>query len=418
MVYFHQSTPNGGFVMSKLAIDGGSKVFAEDVNFEIWPPVYPEVAEKLTQVYMSHKWSFYGAEEMKFAENFAKYHDAKFGTFMVNGTTTLESALKALGIGPGDEVIVPSWTWMATGMAPLYVGATPVFVDGEKDTFCMDPAAFEAAITPRTRAVIPVHLFGSMADIEKICAIAAKHGIKVIEDCAHAHGGKWNGKGVGSFGDVGSFSFQQSKIMTAGEGGLCTTSDEELFDRIGRFSHIGYALGSKQGKPAAPPAMDLDCRNYRCTEFQAVILQDQLERLEADSLRRKANADYLHAELNKIPGIKTQAPGRCATMQSYYVYGITVDPEVLKEGKTKADVLAALNAEGAVEVFAGWGAVTYKQRLWNVSPERFRVESFETVEDIILNRIMLADIRWLNGDRSLCEKLVEAFRKVMAEYSK
>ena len=151
MVYSYKSTPNGGFIMSKLAIDGGSRVFAEDVNFEVWPPVYPEVAEKLTQIYMSHKWSFYGAEEMKFAENFAKYHDAKFGTFMVNGTTTLESALKALGIGPGDEVIVPSWTWMATGMAPLYVGATPVFVDGEKDTFCMDPAAFEAAITPRTR---------------------------------------------------------------------------------------------------------------------------------------------------------------------------------------------------------------------------------------------------------------------------
>ena len=404
--------------MSKLAIDGGSKVFAESVNFAPWPPVYPEVAEKLGRLYMSSKWSFYGEEETKFSANFAAYHGARFGSFMNNGTVTLEAALKALGVGPGDEVIVPSWTWMATGMAPLYVGATPVFVDGEKDTFCMDPAAFEAAITPRTKVVIPVHLFGSMADIEKICAIADKHSIKVVEDCAHAHGGKWNGKGMGSFGAAGSFSFQQSKIMTAGEGGLCITSDENLYDLIGRYSHIGYGLGSKQGKPAGPPPQDLDSRNYRCTEFQALILQDQLERLEEDSKRRQANADYLHCELNKIPGIGTQKPGRCATMQHYYVYGITVEPEALKEGKTKADVIAALNAEGADCLFAGWGAVAYKQRLWNVSPERYRAESFETVENIIQNKIMLADIHWLNGERSLCEKLVEAFRKVMGEYGK
>lgn len=403
--------------MSKLAIDGGSKVFAENVNFTPWPPVYPEVAEKLAQLYMNHRWSFYGAEELNFAANFAKYHDAEYGVFMVNGTVTLESALKALGVGPGDEVIVPSWTWLATGMAPLYVGATPVFVDGEKDTFCMDPAAFEAAITPRTKAVIPVHLFGSMADIEKICAIAAAHGIKVVEDCAHAHGGKWNGKGLGSFGDAGSFSFQQSKIMTAGEGGLCTTSDEKLFDLIGRFSHIGYSRGNQQGKPADPPPRDLDARNYRCTDFQALILQDQLERLEKDSARRQANADFLHAELNKIPGIGTQKPGRCATMQSYYVYCITVDPDALKEGKTRDDVIAALAAEG-VTLFTGWGAVAYKQRLWNVSPERYRVESFETVENIIANKVMMADLRWLNGERELCEKFVEAFHKVMGAYGK
>ena len=404
--------------MSKLAINGGSKVFAEPVKFDVWPPVYPEVAGKLVEVYMGHKWSFYGANEVSFAENFAKYHGAKFGTFMNNGTVTLEASLKALGVGPGDEVVVPSWTWMATGMAPLYVGATPVFVDGEADTFCMDPAAFEAAITPRTKAVIPVHLFGSMADVDKIVAIAKKHGIKVVEDCAHAHGGMWNGKGLGSFGDVGSFSFQQSKIMTAGEGGECITSDENLFELIGRFSHIGYQFGAKQGKPSCPPPIGLDSRNYRATEFQAVILADQLARLDDDSARRAANADYLHTELNKIPGISTQKPGRCATRQQYYVFGITVDPAMLKEGKTRNDVLAAVNAEGAIEVFAGWGQPTFKQRLFQVSPDRYRVESSQVVEDIIYNKIMLADIRWVDGDRSMCEKLVECFRKVMQEYGK
>ena len=402
--------------MGKLAIDGGSKVFPEGFGFDPWPPVNEVTAERLKEVYLRHKWSFYGEEEKKFAADFAKYHDAEYGTFMANGTVTLESALQALGIGPGDEVIVPSWTWLATGMAPVYLGATPVFVDGERDTFCMDPAAFEAAITPRTKAVIPVHLFGSLADLDKIITIARKHGIKVVEDCAHAHGAKWNNKGIGSFGDVGSFSFQQSKVMTSGEGGECITSDADLFDRIGRISHIGYQFAAERGKPSVPPPTDLDCHNYRATDFQAVILADQLARLSEDSRRRADNADYLHRELAKLPGIGTQAPGRCATVQSYYVFGITVDPAALKPGKTRDDVIAALKAEGAVEVFSGWGAPAFRQRLWNVSPKRYRVESSEIVDEIIAKRIILADIRWVDAERKAQELLVEAFRKVMAEY--
>ena len=223
----------------KLAIEGGTKIFPDDFKFAPWPPVRPETGDKLRELYLSAQWSYFGKYEVRFADGFAAYHDSKYGIFMANGTTTLECALKALGIGPGDEVIVPAWTWIATGMAPVFAGATAVFVDCEEDTFCLDPEAFEAAITPKTRAVMPVHLFGSIANLDAICAIAGKHHLAVVEDCAHAHGGKWNGKGVGSFGDIGSFSFQQSKIMTAGEGGACTTDDPELFDRIGRISHIG-----------------------------------------------------------------------------------------------------------------------------------------------------------------------------------
>ena len=402
--------------MSKLAIDGGTRVFPEGFGFEPWPPVNEKTADRIRQVYLSHKWSFYGETEKKFAAAFAKYHDAAYGTFMVNGTVTLETALNALGIGPGDEVIVPSWTWMATGMAPVYVGATPVFVDGQADTFCMDPAAFEAAITPRTKAVIPVHLFGSICDIDQIVAIAKKHGIKVVEDCAHAHGGKWEGKGVGSFGDIGSFSFQQSKIMTSGEGGICITNDEKYRELCYRRKHIGNP-GFPYRVTPTPSPIDYLCHNYRGTEFQALILQDQLAHLKEDTKLRMDNVAYLRAGLEQIPGIGTQKPGRCATEQSYYVFGITVEPEVLKEGKTKADVIKALNAEGAIEVFAGWGATTYKQTLWNISEKHYRVESFEVVENIIKNKIILLDIRWLM-DRKNIDMLLEAFRKVMKEYSK
>ena len=173
--------------MSKLAIDGGEKVFAESVNLGGWPPVYPETAEKLAKLYMSQKWSFYGAVEMAFSANFAKYHDAKFGTFMVNGTATLETALKALGVGPGDEVIVPSWTWMATGMAPLYVGATPVFVDGDKATFCMDPEAFEAyesTFPTKEKTLQP----GQLPQFCQSCGMP----LTCNEDCGHDADGSIN----------------------------------------------------------------------------------------------------------------------------------------------------------------------------------------------------------------------------------
>ena len=402
--------------MSTLAIDGGKRVFPEGFAFNRWPPVYPETAEKIKELYLSANWSYNGPYEKQFSKEFANYHDAEYGVCMVNGTVTLECALAALGVGPGDEVIVPSWTWLATGTAVVFLGATPVFVDGEADTFCLDPAAFEAAITPRTKAVVPVHLFGSMADMDRIVEIARKHDIKIVEDCAHAHGGKWNGKGVGSLGDVGSFSFQQSKIMTSGEGGICITNNEKFRELCYRRKHIGNP-GFPYRVTPTPSPIDFLCHNYRGTEFQALILEDQLAHLKEDTKLRMDNVAYLRAGLEQIPGIGTQKPGRCATEQSYYVFGITVEPEVLKEGKTKADVIKALNAEGAVELFAGWGATTYKQTLWNISEKHYRVESFEVVENIIKNKIILLDIRWLM-DRKNIDMLLEAFRKVMKEYSK
>jgi len=152
----------------KLAISGGEKTFAKPVKLPSWPPVYPETAEELKKVYLSGKWSFNGPQEQLFSRKFAEYNGAEYGIFMANGTVTLECALLALGIGKGDEVIVPSLTWMATAMAAVYVGATPVFVDIEEDTLCLDPEKLEKAITPKTKAVIPVHLYGSMADMERI----------------------------------------------------------------------------------------------------------------------------------------------------------------------------------------------------------------------------------------------------------
>jgi len=402
--------------MSKLAIDGGTPVFSEKPVRPVWPPVDPAVGDKLREVYMSQKWSFYAENEVLFNERYAQFIGAKYSVMMANGTVTLECALVALGVGPGDEVIVPAHTWLATGEAVVYVGATPVIVDCEPTTLCMDPAAFEAAITPKTKAVIPVHLYGSMADLDKIIAIAKKHGIKVLEDCAHAHGGEWNGRGVGSYGDAGSWSFQQSKLLTSGEGGAVTTNDEHLWDVIGRLSHIGYQRGAKQGEKGTPPPMGLICHNYRVTEFQAVILLGQLEHLRQDTELRARNADYLRAKLDQIPGVRVQAKGRCATLQSYYCYALFVDDAMLKPGIDIAQVEAAIKAEGLPGLGRSWGAPMYRQRLWTVPENMYRIASNEVAEKIVYKQMLVCGLNWLMAEKADLDRFAEAVAKVMDAY--
>lgn len=195
---------------NQLALTGGPALSETPLKQPAWPPVDERTAEKLKELYLSRQWSFHSPAEQEFTAEFAAYHDAEYGIFMANGTVTLQCALAALGAGKGDEVIVPALTWMATAMAAYYLGATPVFVDVEPSTLCLDPGKLEEAITPRTRAAIPVHLYGSMADMERILAICKRNDVHVVEDCAHVQGGGWNGRGVGSWGKVGSFSLQHA----------------------------------------------------------------------------------------------------------------------------------------------------------------------------------------------------------------
>lgn len=401
--------------MSKLAIDGGSKVFETPANIPSWPPVYEDTADEIREIYLSHAWSFYGKKEVEFNNEFAKFTGAKSCAMMANGTVTLEVAMQALGIGPGDEVIVPAYTWIATGEAVVVVGATPVIVDIEPDTFCMDPAKIEEAITPRTKAIIPVHLYGSMADMDKIMAIAKKHNLFVIEDCAHAHGGEWQGKHVGTIGDVGSFSFQQSKTVASGEGGACITNDEALGEKMGRISHIGYQYAAKQGQASTPPPVGLICHNYRITEFQALILLSQLRYLRRDTEQRAAGAEFLRERLGAIDGITVQKPGRCATLQGYYMFGVRVDSDRLKEGVTRAQFVNALVAENAY-VGSGWGNLMYHQKLWSVPESMYRVCSYEVADRLANKELITVPLQWLMCTREELAKLGDAFEKVAAEY--
>lgn len=379
-----------------------------------WPPIYPETAEKLKDIYLGGKWSFNGEFEQKFSREFADFCNAEYGVFMANGTVTLECALTALGVGKGDEVIVPALTWMATAMAVVYTGAIPVFVDIEPDTLCIDPKKAEKAITPKTKAIIPVHIYGSMADMEKIMTLAEKYNLGVIEDCAHAHGGIWNGRGVGSIGDVGSFSFQQSKTLSSGEGGMCLTSNADLYDKIFRLKHIGYNLGAEQGQADSGPPIGLVCHNYRGTEFPAAILCDALKHLKEQTETRDKNAGIIRGILSDIPGVRIQARGRLADLQGYYAFAFMIEPEKLN-GASKADFQEALNEKG-LPAGGTYGPV-YDHLLWSVPREMFKKEDCSIADDICANKAFCLSQNWLLAEEELARAIGETIKETALSFS-
>src|SRR5262245_7140578 len=231
--------------MNKLALRGGAPI--RTTPFTAWPIYDEREARGLQTVLESRNWSGYPCPNdfaREFGSKFAEHHDARYGLAVANGTVSLELALQAAGIGFGDEVIVPAYTWEGTAAAVLFAGAAPVFVDVDPDTYCLDAKLIEAEITERTRAIIPVHLGFRFADMDAIMVIATKRRLFVLEDCAHAHGGRWRSfgkeeRGAGSIGHAGSFSFQTSKLMTAGEGGAIITSDINLADQVIRLANCG-----------------------------------------------------------------------------------------------------------------------------------------------------------------------------------
>jgi len=406
----------------KLAIDGGTPVFqnlelAENIAgsglIPQWPIPHKETEQKLLDIFRSGKWGGCGMYEQKLMTGFAEEHNARYAIWMCNGTTTLECALLALDIGPSDEVIVPAITWIATAEAAVYVGAKPVIVDVDINTMCMDPERFEAAITPRTKAVIPVHIYSAMSDMDKINAIAKKHGIHVIEDCAHAHGAKQHGIGAGSLSEIGSFSFQSTKLMTAGEGGCCTTSDDRLADRLFRLSHIG----NSRMNPKQPLESGLTCHQYRFTEFQAAIIYDQLQHLKENREQRLKSVEILNEYTKDLPSIKMQASAYPDDVRGYYFFSYLVQPEFLKPGIDRKRVFDALWAEG-LSLGTGWGCPLYKSAMWNVPADKYIKMDTANSEEIMYRRVMVAMHPFLMAERSVIEKAGEAIRKVMLSYTK
>jgi len=324
--------------MSQLALLGGKK--AKSKPFPDWPHFDDTERRALNEVLESRIWwRTPGTKTLEFENRFAQFHGARHGIAVTNGTAAIEITLAALGIGPGDEVIVPDFTFVATASAVLFVNALPVLVDVRPDTYCLDPQLTEAAITPRTKAIIAVHMGGHPADLDALKALATRKGLALVEDCAHAHASQWRGKGVGTFGVAGTFSFQSSKLITAGEGGIIITNDD-TFERNARSIHD---CGRMPGEWFY--SHFIYGSNYRLSEWQGAILNAQLGRLDEQTQHRHQNARFLDRELSKIPGITPQTLDERCTRNGQYAYMFHFDSAYF-EGISTERFIAAINAEG------------------------------------------------------------------------
>jgi dTDP-4-amino-4,6-dideoxygalactose transaminase len=339
-----------------LALLGGPPV--RTAPWPAWPVYDEREINALQEVLESRQWCrLEGHKVEQFEEAFATYQDARYGIAVANGTAALEVSLKASGIEAGDEVIVPAFTFIATASAPLQVNAIPIFADIDLDTGNIAPASIEANLTERTRAIIPVHVGGRACDMDRILAIARTHTLVVIEDACHGWGSTWNGRKVGALGTAGGFSFQQSKNMTAGEGGIILTNDEDVAGKC----YLLQTIGRIKGRPFYEHYTS--AWNYRMTEFQGALLLVQLQRLEEQTQRRWANARYLDTLLKDIPCLRLQRDDPWITRSAVHIYAARYLAEAMP-GVSRQRFLDALYAEG-VPAWGGWPHPLYRNPVFS-----------------------------------------------------
>ena len=337
--------------MRELAIHGG-----EPVRTRPWPtwPVFDETDEQaLIGILRSGLWGIDGKQVTRFAETFAAFQGSQFALCLTNGTAALEVALIACGVRVGDEVIVPAYTFVATASSVLSIGAVPIFADIDPETFELDAERVEEAVTRRTKAIIPVHMGGGPPDMDSIMAVARKHGLKVIEDAAQAHGTEWRGTPVGSIGHAGTFSFQSSKNLAAGEGGAITTNDAILYDRAWRMINLGRRPG---GAWYEHPVLG---SNFRMTEFQAGLLSNQIKRLPEQAARREENGTYLASRLGEGRGLTACKRDPRITRHAYHLFMMRYDASAF-EGVPKARFIEAMTAEG-IPFAPGYSKPLYRE---------------------------------------------------------
>ncbi len=407
--------------MGKLALTGGKPVRSKRAAWPQWPQHGRDEVKLMRKIIESNRWSYDGPYETEFARAFADYHHSKYGSCCANGTVGIQIALEALDIGAGDEVIVPGMTWQATAAAALDINATPILADVESDTWCLDLKAVEAAITPRTKAVITVHLYGCMADMDDLKKLCKKHKLYLVEDCAHQHGGFWKGKGVGALGDVSSFSFQESKVLSSGEGGFNMTQTKRIHERLYSLRNCGRPMNGNMKDT-------MQSGNYRITEFQAAMLLGGLKRLDKQVKLRDKNAQYLNSRLEQIPGILPMRRRKEITQASYFNFAFRLDWQALGvEGISNHEFGAALlfelqaGFERPYEPLNNCGLYKphTKRRYTEVSPQ-FKKEidpsrfSLPVCEDahyksglVVHHHVMLGTRRDMNDIANAVEKVVD-----------
>jgi perosamine synthetase len=351
---FLKTTAATSAALSWLAAPRGPNVFAAEAGKPAllggapvhkggwlpWPQWCEEWEPKMLEVYRSRKWfRGSGTHVEEFEKAWAEAHGAKKALAVASGTTSLIVGLHVMDVDAGDEVIVSPYTFIATYNAILMNKALPVFADTDPATLTMDPASIESRITERTRAIMPVHIYGMPCDMDPINAIAKKYNLAVVEDACQGWLAEYKGRKCGTLGNLGGFSFQESKHIPAGEGGAIISMDEDLIDRCNAYHNCGRATGKFQGKGSFTRG-----GNFRMTQAQAMLLLQQMDKLKTQTAIRRANADYLSANLGKIPGIKpVRLPEN--SKPSWHLYAFLYDATQFN-GLSRDRFMAALRAEG------------------------------------------------------------------------
>lgn len=368
--------------MAELSINGGSSLRTK--QFPRWPEVDADDAALVNQVVESGAWWMYaysrdeladsstGTSQVEtFEQTFAEMHNARYAIATTSGSSCLRIACQAIGLQPGDEVITTPYTFVATSTCILNSFAVPVYVDIDSETYNLDVNQVEAAITERTKAIIPVHFGGIFTDMGRLREIAEKHHLRIIEDAAHSHGASLKGnKWAGTLGDIGIFSMQQSKLLTCGEGGVITTNDKELADLSWSLRHYGR---SKTGNWYEHFRL---ASHYRMTEMQGALLVTQLSKLLGQNERRRRNARLLYQGLESIPGIQANRHLPETENDVYYLFIVRYDPDEW-DGIPRSRVAAALNAEG-IPVSEGYSYPLYSSPLYQTLDFESAASPFRT----------------------------------------
>lgn len=334
--------------MKTLAIDGGVAVRSRPLP--PWPHYDEEEVAAASAILRSGKVNYWTGDEChQFEAEFAGYHGVRYGVALANGTLALELALRVLSVGEGDEVIVTPRSFFASASCIALLGATPIFADVDRDSQNVTAETITPLISPRTKALLIVHLAGWPCDMSSIRSCAEAHDLPLIEDCAQAHGARHDGKPVGSFGDIAAFSFCQDKIMsTAGEGGMLLTNSRAFCDAAWSFKDHGKSrkrAHAETDRPGFRWLHDGIGSNWRLTEIQGAIGRLQLRKLDTWVAQRRYNAARLKAALADIPGLRIPTP-RDTEHHSYYKFYVFLEPEAIKPGWSRDRILAALTAEG------------------------------------------------------------------------
>jgi dTDP-4-amino-4,6-dideoxygalactose transaminase len=413
--------------MAKLAINGGTPVAPGGLK-TTWP-IYDDCERKaLIDVLESGKWCsarFYYEHPLDsrvalFQQEFARWIGCTHAVAAANGTSAVMLALKAAGITTGDEVICPAATFIATATAVIMAGGVPVFVDIEPDTYQMDPALAEQAITPRTKALLPVHYGGYPADMDRIMDVARRHNLVVIEDAAEAHGTEWRGKKTGNLGHAGAFSFQMGKPLAAGEGGAVTTSDPEIARMA--YSYLDLGRIEDGGKYEHYIAAG----NNRMTEFQGAILLCALKRLDEQTNIRWQNGEYFAQELDRIGGIPALKRDPRITKRGYYFYFLRYQPEHWG-GMPRSRFLQALAAEG-IHAGTAHNQPLYQNPMFLTAKwDRGDGDTYRKAVDYskvscpVAERVFESEVVALGKDflmeRALVDQVLEAIGKIKANLS-